>query len=755
VSSGAGSTSRTEGASAVHRNCPLCEATCGITVWHRDGQVVDLRGDPDDPFSRGYICPKAHALRELQTDGDRLRLPLLRRGRDFEEIGWDQALELAVERLSRVRAEHGPDAVATYLGNPVAHSLHAMVYGPILLRALGTRNRFSASSADQLPKMLSAGLMFGAGLTIPVPDLDRTEYLVVLGGNPRVSNGSLMTAPDVGRRLDAIRARGGQVVVVDPRRSETAARASEHLFIRPGTDAAWLLALVHVLFAEGRVRLGRAEGLVRGLDQVERAVADLSPERVAAFTGIAPEVTRRIARQLSDGRPAACYGRIGTTCQRFGSLASWAVDLVNILGGNLDREGGAMFTRPAANRGANRAPDRSGGRGVHASERRSRARGLPYWFGELPVAGLADEILTAGPGQVRGLLTVAGNPLLSAPGADRLQEAFASLDTLVAVDFYLNETTRLAHLILPPPAPLEKNSYDLALYQLSIRNVAKYSPAVLPRPDGQPAEWEILATLAKGFLGAGAMPLGDADDLMLAQLVEGEIGPDGGAWPGLTAAEAIEKLGKVPGPERVLDLLLRVGPWGDGFGRRPGGLTLRALRAAPHGVDLGPLLPELPGVLRTPDALIDLAPPLLLDEVPRLRAALDEPPAQLVLIGRRQLRSNNSWMHNLPSLAKGKPRCTLLVHPDDAQARGLGDGDRAEVQSAAGTLQADVQLTAEMMPGVVSLPHGFGHDADGARLEVARGIAGVNVNRLSDPALVDLPSGNAAFNGVPVTLRRA
>jgi anaerobic selenocysteine-containing dehydrogenase len=413
-----------------------------------------------------------------------------------------------------------------------------------------------------------------------------------------------------------------------------------------------------------------------------------------------------------------------------------------------------MFARPAASRGANRPSGMLGGRGLRFSDRKSRVGGLPCWFGEFPVAALADEILTPGPGQIRALLTIAGNPLLSAPGADRLNRAFASLETMVAVDFYLNETTRLAQLILPPPAPLEKSSYDLALYQLSVRNVAKYSPAALQRPDGQPEEWEILATLAKGVMGMGQLALGQADDLLLGQVAAEEIGESGGAWPGLTAAEALEKLGPTPGPERVLDLLLRVGPWGDGFGRRPGGLTLEKVRSAPHGLDLGALEPSLPGVLRTPDAHIDLLPGLIRDELPRLRAFLEEPVAELVLIGRRQLRSNNSWMHNLPSLAKGKPRCTLLVNPDDARAHGLAEGETALLSSAAGTVQAPVHITDEMRRGVVSLPHGFGHDAEGARLGVARGIAGVNVNVLSDPALIDVPSGNAAFNGVPVTVRR-
>jgi len=738
----------------VHRICPLCEATCGLTITLREREIVDLRGDRDDPFSKGFLCPKAAGLKGLEEDPDRLTKPLRRRGNDFEEISWDEAYAEAIERFTRLRTEHGADAIGTYVGNPTAHSLHAMVYGPVLQRALGTKNRFSASSADQLPKMVSAGLMFGAGLTVPVPDVDRTDYLLMLGANPRVSNGSLLTAPDMPGRLDAIVARGGKVVVVDPRRSETAQKASEHLFIRPGSDAAFLFAILHVMFAEDRVKLGRTDGLVKGIDEIKHLVTAFSPERVAAFTGISAEVVRRVARELCEAKSAACYGRIGTTCQRFGSLASWAVDLVNVLSGNLDRAGGAMFTRPAATRGGNRRADVRGGPGVKLGSRKSRVRGLPYMFGEFPVATLADEILTAGPGQIRGVLTLAGNPVSSAPGVERLEHAFASLETLVCVDFYVNETTRYAHLILPPPAPLQKSTYDLALYQLAVRNVAKYSPAAISRPQGQPEEWEILATLAKGMLGMAQMTLQQADDFLLSQLVREEVG-DGGRWPGLTAEEVLSQLGTTPGPERVLDLLLRTGAHGDGFGRLAGGLSLERLRATPHGIDLGALEPELPQVLRTPDVLIDLAPRLLMDAVPELEAELMVEPASLSLIGRRNLRSNNSWMHNLQALAKGKDRCTLLMHPEDAKQRGVAQGDTVRLESASGTVDASVEVSEEMMPGVVSLPHGFGHAVDGVKMRVASAQRGENVNRVSDPGFLDSVSGNAAFNGLTVRVSAA
>jgi anaerobic selenocysteine-containing dehydrogenase len=724
------------------RTCPLCEATCGIVVETEGAEIRSVRGDKDDPFSRGYICPKAHGVKALSDDPDRLRAPLVRVGGELRPASWDDALRVAIDRLGELRAKHGPDAIAIYLGNPSAHSLDLMLYTPVLLRALGTKQRYSASSADQLPKMVTAALMFGGGLSIPVPDLDRTDRLMILGGNPRASNGSLMTAPDVPGRLDAIVARGGKIVVIDPRRSETAAAASEHVFIRPGTDALFLLAIVHVLFDEGLVGLGSAEAHVRGLDELGAIAARFAPERVAAATGIEAATIRRLAREHAAAPSAACYGRIGTTCQAFGTIASWAVDLVNILTGNLDRAGGAMFTTPAALPGRFRT--RAGARlGRYAS----KTRGLPEMFGELPIAALADEIAD---GNVRALVTIAGNPLASAPNAARLTAAVESLALRVAIDPYVNETTRLADVILPPPPPLARASYDLALYQLAVRNVAKFAPAV-PSGDG-PAEWEIVLSLAKGMMGMAQAPLEAADDVVARELVRRELD---GAGLDVDADGAMRALGDRRGPARLIDFLVRIGPYGDRLGAAKDGLTLDALLAQPHGVDLGPLVPGLPGALRTADGLIDLAPALVTADLPRLEATLAAPTPELVLIGRRHLRSNNSWMHNLPALIKGPPRCTLLVHPADAARLALADGGRARVASRVGEVIATVELSDDMMPGVVSLPHGFGHDRPGMRTAVAEAHAGVNANVLTDDAQLDAPSGNAAFNGVPVTIAPA
>jgi anaerobic selenocysteine-containing dehydrogenase len=739
----------------VHRICTLCEATCGITVTvDASERISTIRGDADDPFSRGYLCPKAYALKALHEDPDRLRRPLRRTSEgDWAEISWPEAYALAAERLTSIRDRHGANAIATYVGNPSAHSLHCMIYLPVLNRAIGTKQRYSASSVDQFPKMVAAGLMFGDGLTIPVPDLDRVDHLLILGANPLASNGSLMTAPDVKRRLRAIRNRGGKIVVVDPRRSETAEIATEHVFIRPGTDAYLLLAMIHTLFEDDSVRLGRCEGCVEGVEEVRRLCSPFTPEVVAEKCGIEPTRIRRLAREFSATERAACYARIGTTCQEFGTLASWAVDVLNVVAGKLDREGGAMFSRAAA--GAAGFGDSPGGRGVTLHRWKSRVRGLPETFGELPVATLADEIETPGEGAIRALVTVAGNPVVSTPNAARLDRALESLEFMVSVDFYLNETTRHADLILPPSGPLEHDTYDLALYRLAIRDVAKYSMPVFEKPDDAQHDWEILATLSAHMLGFGAMTAAEVDDFVLRQLVDKLVPEDGSRSHGKSRDAVLGELGDVAGPHRALDLMLRTGPYGDGFGSRPDGLSLAQLRSRPHGIDLGALKPQLPAILRTPTGRIDLAPSLVVEDLARLRAGLDAATPELTLIGRRHLRSNNSWCHNLELLVKGPLRCTLLISSVDATKYGLQNGGRAEVRSRVGSVVATVEVSDEMMPGVVSIPHGWGHDVDGVGLRVARRYPGVNSNVLTDDTPLDVPSGNAVLNGIPIEVRPA
>ncbi|HEX6816946.1 MAG TPA: molybdopterin oxidoreductase family protein [Ktedonobacterales bacterium] len=742
-----------------HITCPLCEATCGLEVTTAGREVLSIRGNKRDVFSHGYICPKAYSLKELDSDPDRLRAPMIRRrtsaGDAWEQVSWDDAFAEIARRLPAIQQQHGRDSVAVYVGNPNVHTLSGQLYLPALLHAIATRNFYSASTVDQMPKQVSAGLMFGTGLTIPIPDVDRTDYLLILGANPLVSNGSLMTAPDMRGRIRALRARGGRVVVLDPRRTRTAEEASEHHFLRPGSDAYLLFAMAHTLFEEGLISPGRLADHLNGLDEVRALARDFSPEVVAPRCGIAPEVIRRLARDLAAAPRAAVYGRVGTCTQEFGSLASWLIDVLNILTGNLDREGGVLFPKAAA--GARNTQGTPGsGRGFRLGGKdgaRSRVRGAPQVFGELPVAYLAEEIATPGEGQVRALITVAGNPVLSTPNGDQLDAALATLGFMVSVDCYLNETTRHADVILPPPSPLERAHYDLAFYQLSIRNVAHYSSPVFYRPADMPEEWETLLRLAG--VAAGQGPNADVallDDLVATQLIEREVRLPGSRLAGRDTAELLTALAPRRGPERLLDFLLRAGPYGDGFGANPDGLTLATLEALPDGLDLGPLAPRIPDVLRTPSGKIELAPEPLVADVARLQGDMQRTAPRMVLIGRRELRSNNSWMHNVPALVKGPDPCTLIVNPQDGARLGLANGGSARVTSAAGNVIAPVELSDEIMPGVVSLPHGWGHGVQGSRMRVAAAHPGVNLNRLTSDIALDPLSGNAALSGVPVTL---
>ncbi|MDX6650511.1 MAG: hypothetical protein QOJ97_2462 [Solirubrobacteraceae bacterium] len=738
----------------AYRTCPFCEATCGLELTLDGDTVTKVRGDEADVLSHGFLCPKGTGMKALPEDPDRLRTPLVRdaSGR-LAPATWDEAFAAVDAGLRPILEAGDRNAVAAYVGNPNAHNLDSLVYGQVFLKALGSKNVYTASTVDQMPKHVSAGLMFGHALTIPVPDVDRCSHLLILGANPLASNGSLLTAPDMRGRLRAIRARGGKVVVFDPRRSRTAEEADEHHFIRPGTDALLLFSLVHVLYAEGLVDLGRLGELCVGLEEIEPLAAPFTPEAVAPATGIAADEIRRVGRELAAASPAAVYGRIGTCTQEFGTLASWLVDVLNVLTGNLDRPGGAMFTRPAA--GSRTAHDGDGtGRGLAHDRWRSRVRGLPETVGELPVACLAEEMDTPGEGQVRALVTMAGNPALSTPNAGRLQRALESLDFMVCLDIYVNETTRHADVILPSPSPLEKAHYDLALYQLAVRNVANYSPAVVELPEGASPEWETLLRLAGIVAGQGPDVDVEALDAMVAlELARRQTSDPNSPVAGRDPAELLEETEPRRGPQRALDIMLRGGPYGDGFGADPEGLTLDRLEAEPHGIDFGPLEPRLPGVLRTPSGRVELAPAPIVADVPRLVEALGRHVnGQVVLVGRRQLRSNNSWMHNLEPLVKGKTRCTMHVHPDDAERFGLADGDPARVSSAAGVVQVPVEVTDAVMPGVVSIPHGWGHDQDGVEMTVASAHAGTNSNLLADETLVDRVSGNAVLNGIPVEL---
>jgi anaerobic selenocysteine-containing dehydrogenase len=741
------------GRHTVLRICPLCEATCGLAVSVENGRVVSIRGDPEDVFSRGYVCPKAVALKDLHDDPDRLRRPLVRRGGRLVETGWDEAFEEIDGRLATLIALNGRESIALALGNPVAHKMSLSMYVRRLARALGSRSCFTASTLDQMPRQLACGLMYGDPFSVPVPDLDRTDLLLVIGANPAVSNGSLWTVPDVRGGIRDLKARGGRLIVIDPRRSETAQLADLHHFIRPGTDLHLLLALVHTLFDEGRVRLDRLQPHLNGVDELRRAVASCSPERMAGRCGIPAAALRALARELAGARRAAVYGRLGTCAQASGTLNSWLIDALNMLTGQLDRPGGVLFPKAAAF-ASNTIGTPGRGHGLRTGRWRSRVSGAPEVMGELPMTCLSEEIETPGPGQLRALFTIATNPVLSAPNGARLAAALDSLELMVSVDIYRNETTRHAHVVLPGVSPLEESHYDLFFTQFSCRNQARYTPPVLAPDRTRPAEWQILlrlAAIAEG-LGAGA-DLGALDD----QLARSEA-----ARLGHGAQDALRQIASSAGacgPERLLQIGLRLGPYGDLRAEAQGddrhGLTLDALLMAPHGLDLGELSPRLPEVLRTPSGRIELAPPVLLDALATALATMaDAPvasPGTLQVIGRRDVRSNNSWMHNLPTLAKGPERCIAMLHPADAAQLGLAEGALALLTGPRGaSIRVRVTLSEEMMPGVISVPHGWGHDLEGTQLEVAGRRPGANLNALLDDRVRDPLSGNAVLNGVTV-----
>ncbi len=735
-----------------YRICPICEATCGLVLQVRGREVLSVRGDEEDVFSEGYVCPKGAALRDLDADPDRLRAPLVRDGDGHRTASWDEAFEIADRGLRPILEESGNDAVGIYLGNPSAHNTSVLLYNQALLAAFRTSQRYSASSVDQAPKQVASGLMFGTPLSVAVPDIDRCQYLLMLGANPMASNGSLFTVPHFRRRVRALRARGGRLVVVDPRRSETAAIADRHLAVRPGSDALLLAGMARTLFEEGLVRPGRLAPLSQGLEAVEEALEPFAPERVAAACRIPAQTIRELARELATAESGCVYGRIGTTTTPFGTTASWLVDVLNLLTGNLDRPGGAMFPMAPAFSPNTRGRDGVGS-GFKLHRHRSRVRGAPEVLGEFPAACLAEEIETEGEGRIRALITVAGNPALSTPNGGRLGRALASLDFMVSLDLYLNETTRHADVILPGLSPLEQLHYDVIFPNFSVRNWARYSPPVFAAPEGEPQEWEVILRLLGVLLRQG--PKADVralDEMAIGLQVQTAVQAESSPVHGRDPAEILDDLSARRGPERLVDFALRTGPYGDGFGANPEGLTLEALERAPHGIDLGALQPRLPEVLRTRSGKIELAPDLLLGDLTRLEASIETTAADdgLRLIGRRHVRSNNSWMHNLPSLAKGPARYTLQVHPDDAARLGLESGGTARVRSRVGEVLAPVEVTGDVAAGVVSLPHGWGHDAPGTRLAVAAKRPGGNSNALTDEQPLDPLSGTAVLNGIPV-----
>ncbi|MET7937946.1 molybdopterin oxidoreductase family protein [Streptomyces sp. NPDC005322] len=729
------------------RICPLCEATCGLTLTVEEGRVTAARGDREDVFSRGFICPKGASFGELDADPDRLRRPLVRRDGRLEEAGWDEAFAAIEAGLGPLLREHGPQAVGVVLGNPTVHTVAGGLYPPLLLGALGTRNVFTASTLDQMPKHVSSGLLYGDANAIPVPDLDRTDHLLMLGANPLDSNGSLCTAPDFPGRLRALRRRGGRLVVVDPRRTRTAKLADRHVAIRPGTDALLLFAMVQVLFAEDLVALGPLAEHLSGVEEVRRLADGFPPEAVAGACDVTAEEIRTLARELAAAERGVVYGRIGSTTVEFGTLTSWLVDVVNALIGQLDRPGGAMFPLPAT--GRRERPARPG-KGFALGRWHSRVSGHPEAKGELPAVALAEEIETPGEGRIRAVLAIAGNPVLSAPDGDRLDAALAGLDFMVSVDPYLNETSRHAHVVLPPPPPSQSPHFDYAFNSLAVRNQVRYTRPAVPLDADRMSEADILARLVLCVSGQGAADPSVVDAMAIDMTLGKEVADPGSPVYGRKGAELAGLLTGLTGAERRLDMMLRLGPYGDGFGADPDGLSLEKVLAHPHGIDLGPLSPRIPGLLRTRSGTVELCPEPIAADVGRLRRALADRPAGLVLVGRRHLRSNNSWMHNVPALMGGSNRCTLQVHPEDAARLGLTDGGLARVTGDGGEVEVPVEVTDAVRTGVVSLPHGWGHSRPGIRLSVAEADPGVNVNQLIDGARLDPLSGTAVLNGLPV-----
>lgn len=724
------------------RICPLCEATCGLTLTIEGTTVTGARGDRDDIFSRGFICPKGASFGGLDADPDRLRVPLVR-GDDGElrEAAWSEAFDLIAARIPELTKTHGPNAVGVVLGNPNVHTMAGSLYPPLLLGALRTRNVFTASTLDQMPKHVSSGLLFGDAHAIPVPDLDRTDHLLLIGANPLESNGSLCTAPDFPGRLKALRGRGGTLTVIDPRRTRTARLADRHVAIRPGADALLLAALAHTLLTEKLADPGPLAGHVEGIDELAGALADFTPDAVAAACDVDADTITAIARELAAAPTAAVYGRIGSCTVEHGTLASWLVDVLNILTGNLDRPGGALFPlsatarapRPAEPGTSNAVP----GKGFALGRWSSRVSGHPEAKGELPIAALAEEIDTPGEDRIRALLVIAANPVLSAPDGDRLDAALTDgLDFMVSVDPYLNETSRHADVVLPPPPPSQSAHFDFAFNGFAVHNQVRYTRAAVPLEDGRMDESEIHARLVLAVSGLHGAPPSAVDDLAIGTALTRAGAPEELA-AGLTGEN---------GPERRLDLMLRLGPYG---------LTLEQLLAHPHGIDLGPLKPRVTEVLRTRSGRIELLPEPIAADLPRLRRALGDRPAPLVLVGRRHLRSNNSWMHNVGPLTGGSNVCTLQIHPDDAARLGLVDGATARIESSGGGIEAPAEITDTVRSGVVSLPHGWGHSRPGTRMAVAAAHPGANVNQLLDGTLLDPLSGTAVLNAIPVSVTPA
>lgn len=697
-----------------HRVCTLCEAMCGLVIKTQGEDITDIRGDDNDPLSRGHVCPKAVALKDIHEDPDRLRQPMRRiRGQagefHHEAISWEDALDTVADNLVRIINEHGNHALGVYLGNPSVHNYGMLTHAGSLFKHIRTNNRFSATSVDQLPHHLVSLWLFGHRLLFPIPDIDRCQFFLMLGANPIASNGSIWTVPDVRKRIKDLTGRGGRLVVVDPRRTETAELASDYVAIKPGTDAALLLAMIHVLFRDDLVKTGHLGEWLDGVEAVQSAVTNATPEWGEGLTGIAAAVIEELSHAMAAAEGGICYGRMGVSVQRYGTLCQWAIQIINVLTGNLDREGGSLFTLPAVDQVTGSSP---GGFARH----HSRVRGLPEFDRELPVSVLAEEITTEGPDQIKVLFTGAGNPVLSTPEGHNLEQAFEQLEFMFSLDPWINETTRHADIILPPTSPLEHDHYDLAFHNNAIRNTVRFNLPVFDKPEGSMHDWEIFDAL-------GAR---------------------------VAARLGVDSLPSIP-PDKIIDFGLRAGPYGDGT---EAGLNLEKVCASPSGIDLGPLKPQLPARLMTRDQRIGLAVPDVLADIERLFADQELGEAGYRLIGRRHVRDCNSWLHNSYRLVKGRPRCTVMVNTADAKREGWSEGEWVTLSTRTGSVSAQLEITENVMSGVVSLPHGYGHGRPGVRADVAVAHAGISCNDITDSQYLDDLSGNAALNGIPVVLNR-
>ena len=707
-------TEQTKSKEQTHfRTCTLCEAMCGIEIKHDDKKVLSIKGDKSDPFSKGYICPKATALQDLHEDPDRLRHPVERTAKGWKEISWTEALDKVAAGIGAVQKQYGKNAFGVYLGNPNVHNLGGMLTIKHLLGSLKTRSRFSATSVDQLPHHIVSMHLFGHMLRIPVPDVDRTQYMLIIGGNPLASNGSIMTAPNMRQKLKDVKARGGKVVVIDPRRTETADIASEHHFIRPATDVLLLLAMLNEIYLQGYADKAstnnRAAALAPEIGQLADFAKDYSAESVAAITGIAAVDIKRLVTEFCEAKSSVCYGRMGISVQEFGLLSQYLSMVINIVTGRLDEVGGLMFPNAAVDVVNNSGPG-------YLGKRHSRVSKLPDFNGEYPVVAMSDEMLVTGKGQLKGFMTVAGNPVLSTPNGEKLDQAFEQLDFMVAIDYFVNETSRHANIILPPVSPLERDHYDVTFNNFAVHNVAKYSKALFRKDKDAKHDWQIYLELAKR-LDKKASLATKVERLLIKRL----------------------------GPKFILDQGLRRGPYA--------GMTLNKLKKNAHGLDLGPLKTMLPQALKHKDKQIHLNVDFYQADLARVQAMMQNyDDSEILLIGRRHVRSNNSWLHNSYRLVKGKPRCTLMLHPDTAAQYGIEDGQDVKVTSRVGSVIVAAEITDELMAGVVSIPHGFGHGRKGVKQKIAQAHAGVSVNDLTDDTLIDELSGNAAVNGVPVQL---